>query len=188
MDAARSWNERVLREFADPASGGFFYSGSRHQTLLTRSRNFLDSATPSGNSMQVGNLMRLSLLTGDGKLWDAAASALRSLGRVVRQYPSAMGEMLCQLDLFHGPTFEVAISGREPQSEALVRETFAAFRPNKVVAGWPAQGEPVDLALLRDRPLVNGKPAAYVCRGHACEAPVTRADDLKKGLDAAMRP
>ena len=187
MEAARAWNETVLDEFRDTESGGFFYSSRRHQTLLTRSRNFLDTATPSGNSIQIGNLLRLSMWTGEGRLWDAAAQALRGLGRVVRQYPSAMGEMLCNLDLFHGPAQEVAIVGRGPQAEALVREAFAGFRPNKVVAGWPAEGDPADLALLADRALVDGKPAAYVCRKHACQAPVTGVGALGRTLDADAR-
>jgi uncharacterized protein YyaL (SSP411 family) len=32
--------------------------------------------------------------------------------------------------------------------------------------------------LLADRPLVDGGPAAYVCRGFVCDRPVTTPDEL----------
>ena len=48
-----------------------------------------------------------------------------------------------------------------------------------VVAGEPdAEGVP----LLADRPLVDGGPAAYVCRGFVCDRPRTAADDLAAAL------
>ncbi len=188
IEAALQWNATVLQEFGDGDSGGFFYTGRRHQELLARSRNFLDTATPSGSSMHIGNLLRLSMLTGDGALWDRAASALRGLGKAIRQYPTAMGEMLCNLHLFHGPAAEVAVAGRGAQADALVHEAFGAFRPNTVVAGWPAEGAPAELGLLRDRSPVEDRPAAYVCQRHACGAPVTTPEALRAALDAALRP
>jgi len=51
-------------------------------------------------------------------------------------------------------------------------------------------GDPADPAavraapLLADRPLVDDAPAAYVCRGFACRAPVTTAEDLSAALQA----
>ncbi|MDQ4006698.1 MAG: thymidylate kinase, partial [Actinomycetota bacterium] len=48
-----------------------------------------------------------------------------------------------------------------------------------VVVGQPdASGVP----LLRERPLVDGAAAAYVCRGFVCERPVTDADALAASL------
>ncbi|HET7399322.1 MAG TPA: hypothetical protein VFJ94_12460, partial [Intrasporangium sp.] len=47
------------------------------------------------------------------------------------------------------------------------------------VAGPPdAPGIP----LLAERPLVGERPAAYVCRGFVCDAPVTHPDDLARLL------
>jgi hypothetical protein len=38
------------------------------------------------------------------------------------------------------------------------------------------------LPLLADRPLVGGRPAAYVCRGMVCDLPVTTVADLEAAL------
>ena len=41
--------------------------------------------------------------------------------------------------------------------------------------------------LLADRPLVDGKPTAYVCRHFACQRPVTEPAALSAQLDDALR-
>jgi hypothetical protein len=48
-----------------------------------------------------------------------------------------------------------------------------------VVSGRP--DEP-GVALLADRPLVEERPTAYVCRGMVCDLPVTGADALTSRL------
>ena len=57
--------------------------------------------------------------------------------------------------------------------------------PGLVVAVGPVGS---DVPLLRDRPLVGGLPAAYVCRQFTCEAPVTTAADLKARVGARSGP
>jgi uncharacterized protein YyaL (SSP411 family) len=54
--------------------------------------------------------------------------------------------------------------------------------PGLVVAhGMPdAPGVP----LLADRPLLDGRPAAYVCRGFVCERPISSTDELGAALTA----
>jgi uncharacterized protein YyaL (SSP411 family) len=58
------------------------------------------------------------------------------------------------------------------------------FRPHQVLAyGLPGQEAPA-VPLLQDRHLVDGQPAAYVCRDFACQAPVTEPQALRKILQA----
>jgi uncharacterized protein YyaL (SSP411 family) len=42
--------------------------------------------------------------------------------------------------------------------------------------------DPDTVPLLAGRGLVDGRPAAYVCRGMVCDRPVTTADDLRRLL------
>ena len=39
-----------------------------------------------------------------------------------------------------------------------------------------------ELPLLADRPLVDGRPAAYVCRHFTCDAPTTDPEQLRRVL------
>jgi hypothetical protein len=49
-----------------------------------------------------------------------------------------------------------------------------------VLAGGPEGSDRPEL--LRERPAVEGKPAAYVCEQFACKAPVTDPQDLAAAL------
>ena len=73
---------------------------------------------------------------------------------------------------------------------ALADEILAArFLPNTVLAiGEPDDADASEtVALLRDRPQVDGLPTAYVCRRFACRLPVTTTEDLADQLLEAGR-
>ncbi len=59
-------------------------------------------------------------------------------------------------------------------THALVRTVTHRFDPLRVLA-W---GDPDAVPLLEDRPTVDGRAAAYVCRNFACDRPVTKPDEL----------
>ena len=56
----------------------------------------------------------------------------------------------------------------------------AAHRPHVVLAGGPEGSDRPEL--IRERPAVEGKPAAYVCEHFACKAPVTEPKELEAAL------
>ncbi|WP_130782973.1 hypothetical protein, partial [Cellulomonas biazotea] len=67
--------------------------------------------------------------------------------------------------------------------------------PGLVVAVGPPTAGPASgpsgsavLPLLADRPLVGGRPAAYVCRGFVCDLPTTDAAALARTLAAPSGP
>ena len=68
-----------------------------------------------------------------------------------------------------------------PGAEPGPRPPTAAPAGSVVVAGEPDQP---GIALLADRPLISGRPTAYVCRHFVCRLPVTSADDLAAQLRA----
>ena len=114
-------------------------------------------------------------------------SAIRLLRDVLGRAPTAFGHALCALDLYLGPSREVAIVGAlgDERTRSLVNEVHRArFLPNAIVAvGGPRDEEATEaVALLRDRPQVNGLPTAYVCERFTCRLPVTTPEDLAEQL------
>jgi len=79
----------------------------------------------------------------------------------------------------------VAILAPELEHNAcdLLRDAlWSRLRPDLVAAVSaypPAPGSP---ALLAERPLGDGGPAAYVCRRFVCQRPVTAAEELSAAL------
>jgi uncharacterized protein YyaL (SSP411 family) len=82
---------------------------------------------------------------------------------------------------------EVAVVGSldDPATHALITAARGAIGPYGVIAaGDPGDDRAVAAApLLADRPLVDGRPAAYACSGFACRAPVTNPVELAAQID-----
>jgi hypothetical protein len=101
------------------------------------------------------------------------------------EYPAAFGHWL-QAAAFAGANVkEIAILG-DPDDErtrALVRVTRDSYHPHAVLAVSPFPPPPGSPPLLAGRPLVDGKPTAYVCEGFVCKQPVTTPEELIKLLE-----
>jgi len=91
--------------------------------------------------------------------------------------PLGFGNWLCALNLYLSTPKEVAIIGPRdnPATAELLHTLCAAFLPNKVVAAYdPTDPTAIsDLALLKNRPMVNDLPTVYICQHYTCQTPVT---------------
>ena len=186
--AARDLASRMVELFADPEGGGFFYSGADGEALVARTRDVEDHPTPAGNSQAAHVLLRLAGLTGDAALEEQAAGALRIVRGEMARFPQAFGTALIALDDLLAERREIAVVG--PPDDPRTTDLLRAARAGAAPADALAAGDPEDPAgaeaapLLRDRPLVDGAPAAYVCVGFACRAPVTAPEELAATLAA----
>ena len=176
--------EEMIQRFSDPA-GGFFDTPVDGETLLVRPKDLQDNATPSGNALATEAALKLAALTGRGDFRDLAESALRLVSDLAVRYATGFGRWLSAAEFARAQARQVAIVvGEEGQDSAreLVNAIRAGYRPNVVVA---AARHPIKEGvpeLLRERPLVEGKSAAYVCEGFVCKRPVTSAEELMKLL------
>jgi uncharacterized protein len=184
---AKALCDDLLRLFLDKNNGGFFQAGSDAEPLVIRPKDLTDSAVPSGNSAAAEALLRLGLITGDGRYRDAGSACLALVNGAAAKAPAGFGTALCAIDLYVGPSREVAVIGErdDERTEALVREVVSKrYVPNVVLAaaGPGDKAAAREVPLLEGRALVEGKPAAYVCEGFTCELPVTEPADLARLL------
>ncbi len=186
FEAARSLADELLSRFADGERGGFFQTAVDAEALVVRPKELYDNATPSGNSAAAEVLLRLAGLTGDARYEGAAEGALRLVRDPMGRAPTAFGHALSALDRFVGPGREVAIVGDPgtPATRALIDEVTGRFLPNvSLTVARPDDAAATELVpLLRDRTLVDGRPAAYVCERFACRLPVTEPEALAAAL------
>ena len=178
---ARELADAMLEHFADTEKGGFYDTRDDHEQLIHRPKDLQDNAIPSGNAMAAHVLLKLGLLSGEATYWDTAERATRSVGKLMAQYPSGFGEWLNAASLIMGESREIALVGSEEQVAALLSVVRTGYRPLQVVAcGKPTGDETVPL--LANRSQVNDSGTAYVCRGFACEMPVTDPQELSAQL------
>ena len=98
IDEAVRLADVMLEKFADPAGGGFFYTASDHEQLLTRTKELTDSSVPSGNALAATALLRLGKLLGRSDYLDAAEATLAAAVPILERAPMAAGQMLLALD------------------------------------------------------------------------------------------
>jgi len=188
LKEALALTDRMIEEFWDNESGGFFFTGKSHESLIVRAKDYFDNATPSGNSVAATVLLRLTTLTGREHYRNLATALLREVGDQIRRYPSGFGYALSAVDFLLSTPKEVAIVGEAAADiHPLLSETWRRYLPNKVVA--PGFGENLQAAgevtpLLANRPRVNNLATAYVCENFTCQHPVTGASELAKQLNS----
>lgn len=168
LELARDLCFHVREHFYDETDGFFHFAPPGQKDLVLRKKDLYDNATPSGNSTMVHNLFRLSLLTGNRHR--ERETALRLLGRMresAQRYPNAFARYASAFFWAARPAEECAVIGPNARAEAVCLQR--AFAPDAV---WMASPD-ADPAwpLLADRPS-DGRTALYVCRDHACQAPV----------------
>jgi uncharacterized protein YyaL (SSP411 family) len=186
LEAARAMVEALDAHFHDASGGGYFFTAADAADVIVRRKDAHDNAVPSGNGTMVGVLARLWALTGEQRFRDRAEDVVAAFaGEVERNFFPLM-TLMNNAELLQALT-EIVIVGSpgDPATGALAAVVHSRSLPNKVVRslspdavlppGHPAAG----------KGLVDGRPAAYVCREMACSAPVVQPAELAGVLDAS---
>jgi uncharacterized protein YyaL (SSP411 family) len=166
--------------------GGFYDTASDSEELIYRPADPADGPTPSGTFAIAGALLSYSALTGSAVHRDAAAGGLAALDSIAASYPQAAGWGLAVAEAFIAGPAEIAVIGPAADERTKALQAAAAFgaTPGAVIAigtgddGEGPGGSDGAVPLLAGRQLVNGQPAAFVCRDFTCRLPVTTPAEL----------
>jgi uncharacterized protein YyaL (SSP411 family) len=125
-------------------------------------------------------------MTGETEFESKAAAMGEAFSQSVNAMASAHCQFLMGLDFAFGPSLEIVVSGpeQEPATSELLDVAAKTYLPRSVVLlrdGDDAKITSIAEYTKSQRPL-EGKPAAYVCRNFACEAPVTDPDKMQELL------
>ncbi|PYE14554.1 hypothetical protein DFR67_11214 [Williamsia limnetica] len=186
LDAALGLLDESIDLFADPGARGSWYdSGSDAEDLLTRPRDPIDGATPAGTSLIAEALLTAAPLTPverTGRSADdyaALAEATLSRGGVLLdKLPRSAGHWLAVISARLAGPLQVAVSQPGHEATELLVAARQLVPGGTVVVAGPVDSQP----LLAGRPMVDGRAAAYICRGSVCGLPVTTADGLAAQL------
>ncbi|RPJ61275.1 MAG: thioredoxin domain-containing protein, partial [Acidobacteria bacterium] len=172
-----------IERFSDGDAGHFYFTSSDHEQLLVRQKEYLDNATPSGNSVSCLNLLRLAQFFDRMGYRDRAAQMLDALSQALGRFPLGLGYWLQALDFHVGPVDQIAIVGAAAERQRLRGVVRGLYIPNKVLAVSSPGDQTADgIALLAGKTAVAGKAAAYICRDYTCLRPSTSADELEAML------
>lgn len=186
FDAAVRLNRLTNALFWDEQDGGYFFTAADHELLIARSKEVNDGAVPSGNALQLMNLLRLAAMLDDAELRSRAARTMAAFGRRVQEMPWSAERFLAAVEFAHAGPVEIALVGdpESPALRALLQEVHLTYLPNRILMlRNPARpDDAVPSPLLADRPQIDGQATAYVCRNYACRQPVTTRAALAEQL------
>jgi uncharacterized protein YyaL (SSP411 family) len=179
---ARRIAEVMVERFGDEDEVGFYLTPHDGASLIARTRDLFDQATPSASSMAALLCLRVGELSSPALL-ARAKRQLESAGAAAADNALAMASTLTALDrLMRGPT-EVVVLGdaSSPARTAMRDATYARYLPRRVFAAvdpMEPEARAVAATLLEGKPSLDGKTTAYVCKSRACSAPVESAQAL----------
>jgi hypothetical protein len=167
-------------KFLDRKKGGYFNSSSDAADLIARRKDVYDGATPSANSINISNMLRLSRMTGRTKFENIARDSAGHFSAMVKNYPAGFAEFLCGIDFMIGQAKEVVVSGKKKECEAMTIPLREEFLPRCVVIMRDADNPEISgiAGYTREQEPVDGKPTAYVCSNFSCRRPVTSAEEM----------
>jgi uncharacterized protein YyaL (SSP411 family) len=185
LDSARQLLDVAIAHFGT-GEGGFYDTADDAERLVTRPADPTDNATPSGLSSICAALVAFAALSGETAYREAADAALEKVAPLFGGHPRFAGYSATVAEAALIGPYEIAIATSNPVDDPLVAAAHRHAPPGTViVAGEP--GRP-GVPLLADRPLIDGRPTAYVCRGFVCDLPITDPSELIARLRDQGRP
>lgn len=177
-------NKILIKEFWDEQNGGFYFTSSKSEELITRQKDVYDGAIPSGNSMALLNLIRLARFTADISFENRASDLTKYFSGYISKSPSAFSMFMCALDFQLHSSTEIVIVGN--QIDVKMREGLnlvrKIFYPNKIVIlKSNEEGKnPADLlSFTKEMKAEDNKLTFYVCKNFICNRPVDRLEEFQ---------
>lgn len=175
--------------FYDNDCGGFFETSGTDSTILVRMKEAHDNAEPSGNSISVLNLLRLSQIIGSMRYHTMAMKSLACFGENIEKNPQAYLQFLVALDFSLSKPMQIVLAGNRmhPMVCEMIDEIHRRFLPNKIMLFADAsEGQEF---LSRFVPFfgklttVRGKQMVYICENYTCELPTSDVRTMIQILD-----
>lgn len=179
---ALSLSEDMVSFFWDKEYTGFFLTRDGSDDLIVRPKSTYDGAMPSGNSVAVMDLLRLSHLLSIDRFEELALAAISGMEARLTQSPAAYGFMLTALSYSVGAR-DITVMARQgdPTAESMLNYIRSLFLPESQVI------------FANDRAKVRGEkpkpmpemPTITICQGRVCGPPITNVLGLQRALMTA---
>ena len=177
LEFAAALAEGMSAKFFDEKGGGF-YTSTGTADLLFRVKDDYDSAEPSGNSVALMAMLRLSAIMDNAALRARAEKTLKAFHNRLTESPQAVPLMLQAAAFAAREPYRVVIAGDPAESRTLLRAAHGIYQPHRVILGTTGPVEPV----AKEMTAREGKPTAYVCTGDSCQPPTNDPTTVRKYL------
>jgi hypothetical protein len=179
----------LTKYFWDKKNGGYYFTPYDGEDLIIREKENYDGAIPSGNSVAMLNLVRLSRLTGNAQLEAQAVDISRALASYVGRVPMGHTQFMMALGFLLYPSYEIVIAGspKTDDTERMLSGLRKHFLPNAVILLRPPGDESSDIVdmapFTKELKPVKDTATAYVCTDFSCHSPTTDVNEMLRLLN-----
>ncbi|MCJ7534053.1 MAG: hypothetical protein MUO57_00795 [Anaerolineales bacterium] len=151
LEAALLLTDQLIVHFWDEEDGGFYFTPDDGEELHVRQKVSKDRDLPSGNSVAMINLLRLSHMTAIPTLEAKAMDIVSAFALQIEGAPSDYSLLISGVDFGIGPAYEVVIAGdpMAADAQAMISVLRQKYFPSKVVLLRPPENPP-EIARLAD--------------------------------------
>ncbi len=185
LETAIQLEKTIESYFHDEKDGAFFATPSDGEKLLIREKATYDGAQPSGNSVQLMNLLRLAELTGDMHYQGLAEQTLIALSSGLENGARSSPKLAQGLEfMVDKPKELIVVSPAGGDPSPLLDVLRQAYLPNRILV-VTEEGAPLEklqklVPLLEGKKALKGKVTAYVCTARVCLRPASDPAELAK--------
>ncbi|MHA1398006.1 MAG: thioredoxin domain-containing protein [Candidatus Heimdallarchaeaceae archaeon] len=168
--------EQMIKHFWDEENHGFFFTPDTRTDLIVREKLVYDGAIPSGNSVAMLNILKLSRITSNSSYEEKANQLMSYFASQIKQAPVAFTFLLTALDYAVGPSYEIVIV-RKKEEERTLQEVLMMltehFLPNKIVLIKLIDDKELEklIPIIKEYTLINNQLTIYVCKNFVCKQP-----------------
>ncbi|MFD1039757.1 thioredoxin domain-containing protein [Virgibacillus byunsanensis] len=177
LEKGRNLLDSMIDLFWDNDQGGFYFTGSDSEQLLSREKEIYDGAIPSGNSVASVILARFGNATGETSYLDKLEEMYRTFYADIKQVPSASTFFIQSLLLTEHPTKEVVVLGNDNSFISRLQEEFLPHIT--LLASNNAENFKNISPFAAEYKQIDQETTVYVCENFSCQQPTT---DIDKAL------
>ena len=184
LEKAIELTDEMINRLWDRDGGGFFFKEETEQGIPLIKECY-DGVTPSGNSVAVINLIKLSEYTGNGEYIDKAEETLRVFWNTLSNDPLSHTYAVIGLDYLLSPRREVVVITLAEELEKYRKALAERYMPD-TVSMLIERGREQDISrffkLAEGKEMKGDRATAYVCRNFACKLPASTYEEFIKQL------
>ena len=187
LKGALDLNKIAISNFRDSVHGNYYMTGEKSEKMIFRPKVNFDGALPSGSSVQVMNLLRLSGFTANVDFEKMADETLKASAQLINRYPGSFTNYLSALLYFENSSEIVICGKRKGKTVAeyanVLRRKYLPFKSLLFAPENDSDAPIFKIAnFAKDYKMQDGKTTVYICRKHVCGKPVADIDEAMKLL------
>ncbi len=164
-----------IENFYDEKNGGFYFA-KENTDLIIRKKEIYDGAIPSGNSVMIGNLMKLYTITCDYHYSEIAIQTIKHFANSINQMPNAYTMFAANLFPVFKQGRELIIYDIDNGSKDLINQINLRYFPDLtiILINDKNKKQLIEfLPYLDSYIAIDGKSTYYLCSNFVCNQPET---------------